>query len=143
MGPSRRPAARVIACSYSRAVNLFGGDVVNVAKIDVDKEELYDASGMHNFPPQEVDKYVKCPELMLELIEYARRGLARLSDEEIVDARAAGFVPGQTYHNPCLPALSAPSSHWISQHRIFGPSLVTFGGVLGRFRHSQLKHTYS
>ncbi len=62
--------------------------MVNVGKIDVDKEELKDdGSGVHDFLPQEVDKYLKYPELTLELVEYMRRELARLekiSDEERV-----------------------------------------------------------
>ncbi len=49
-----------------RAVNLVGGEVVNV--------------DVHDFPPQEVDKYVKYP-----VVEYVRRKLARLSDEEIMN----------------------------------------------------------
>ena len=76
------------ALAYRRAVNLVGGEVVNVAKLDLDKEELKDdGSGVHDFPPQEVDKYVRYPELMLELVEYVRRELVRLekvSDEEIM-----------------------------------------------------------
>jgi len=35
---------------------------------------------VHDFPPQEVDKYVKYP-----VVEYVRRKLARLSDEEIMN----------------------------------------------------------
>ena len=76
------------APTYRRAVNLVGGEVVNVAKIDLDKEELKDdGSGVHDFLPEEADKYVKFPELMLELVEYVRRELARLekvTDEEIM-----------------------------------------------------------
>ncbi|KAF8623160.1 hypothetical protein AX15_006479 [Amanita polypyramis BW_CC] len=76
------------ASYYRRTVNLVGGEVVNVAKIDVDKEELKDdGSGVHDFPPERVDEYVKYPELMLELVEYVRRELVRLeniSDEDIM-----------------------------------------------------------
>jgi cytochrome b pre-mRNA-processing protein 3 len=69
---------------YRRAVNLVGGEVVNVAKIDVDKEETRDdGSGVHDFPPSEVEKYVAYPELMLDIVGYVRRELARL--EQITD----------------------------------------------------------
>lgn len=73
---------------FRRAVNLVGGEVVNVAKIDINKEETRDdGSGVHDFPPSEVDKYVKYPELMLDLVSYVRRELARLekiSDHDIM-----------------------------------------------------------
>ncbi|KAF5353495.1 hypothetical protein D9756_008123 [Leucocoprinus leucothites] len=73
---------------YRRAINLVGGEVVNVAKLDVDKEEMRDdGSGVHDFPPSEVDKYVTYPELMLDLVRYVRRELARLekvSDHDIM-----------------------------------------------------------
>ena len=47
------------ALSTSLAVKL------NVTKIDLDKEELKDdGSGVHDFPPQEADKYVKYPEVL-------------------------------------------------------------------------------
>jgi cytochrome b pre-mRNA-processing protein 3 len=73
---------------YRRAVNLVGGEVVNVAKLDVDKEEtMNDGSGVHDFPPPEVDKYVAYPELMLDLVAYIRRELIRLeqvSDHDIM-----------------------------------------------------------
>ncbi|KAJ8463631.1 hypothetical protein ONZ45_g17511 [Pleurotus djamor] len=73
---------------FRRSVNLVGGDVVNVKKLDLDKEESQDdGSGVHDFAPHESDKYVKYPELMLDLVGYARRELKRLeaiSDEEIM-----------------------------------------------------------
>ncbi|KXN85188.1 CBP3-like protein [Leucoagaricus sp. SymC.cos] len=74
--------------SYRRSVNLVGGEVVNVAKIDFDKEATRDdGSGVHDFPPSEVDKYVAYPELMLDIVGYVRRELVRLeqiSDEDIM-----------------------------------------------------------
>ncbi|KAJ3564017.1 hypothetical protein NP233_g8567 [Leucocoprinus birnbaumii] len=74
---------------YRRSVNLVGGEVVNVAKIDVEKEEVRDdGSGVHDFPPSEVDKYVAYPELMLDVVGYIRRELARLekvSDGDIMN----------------------------------------------------------
>jgi len=89
--------------TYRRAVNLVGGEVVNVAKIDVDKEELKDdGSGVHDFPPQEVDKYVRYPELMSELVEYVRRELARLekiSDEEIMNGALDSIQFGSVRKN--------------------------------------------
>jgi len=74
---------------YRRAVNLVGGEVVDVSKIDIDKEELRDdGSGVHDFPPSEVDKYVTYPQLMLIIVGYIRRELVRLqniSDHDIVE----------------------------------------------------------
>ena len=54
----------------------------------IDKEEAKDdGSGVHDFPPEECDKYLAYPELMLTLVSYVRRELVRLeavSDEEII-----------------------------------------------------------
>ncbi|KAL0956231.1 hypothetical protein HGRIS_002387 [Hohenbuehelia grisea] len=73
---------------FRRSVNLVGGEVVNVAKVDFEKEEQKDdGSGVHDFAPQEADKYVAYPELMFDLVAYARRELVRLeslSDAEIM-----------------------------------------------------------
>lgn len=44
---------------YRRAINLVGGLVEDVRKIDVDKEELKDDnSGVHDFAPSESDRWV-------------------------------------------------------------------------------------
>jgi cytochrome b pre-mRNA-processing protein 3 len=76
---------------FRRSVNLVGGEVVNVAKVDFEKEEVKDdGSGVHDFPPEEVDLYLKYPELMLDLVTYVRRELVRLegiSDKEITNGR--------------------------------------------------------
>jgi len=73
---------------FRRAVNLVGGEVVNVAKIDLEKEETKDdGSGVHDFVPEEVDKYLSYPQVMLDLVGYIRRELVRLekvTDEEIL-----------------------------------------------------------
>ncbi|XP_006455853.1 hypothetical protein AGABI2DRAFT_187987 [Agaricus bisporus var. bisporus H97] len=73
---------------FRRAVNLVGGEVVNVAKIDIEKEETKDdGSGVHDFPPSEIDKYVQYPELMFDIVSYIRRELVRLekvSDHDIM-----------------------------------------------------------
>lgn len=74
--------------AFRRSVNLVGGEVVNVAKVDVEKEEVKDdGSGVHDFPPEESDRYLAYPELMLALVQHMRREVARLealSDEEIM-----------------------------------------------------------
>jgi len=45
------------AGGYRRAVNLVGGLVDDVRKLDVDKEELKDDnSGVHDFAPSESDR---------------------------------------------------------------------------------------
>lgn len=73
---------------FRRAVNLVGGEVVNVSKLDLEKEEgTDDGSGVHDFPPSEADKYVAYPQLMLDVVGYVRRELARLekvSDQDIM-----------------------------------------------------------
>ncbi|KAF8225210.1 hypothetical protein L208DRAFT_1425509 [Tricholoma matsutake] len=73
---------------FRRSVNLVGGEVVNVAKIDLEKEEATDdGSGVHDFAPEEADLYLKYPELMLDVVRYVRRELVRLerlSDEQII-----------------------------------------------------------
>ncbi|KAF8637987.1 hypothetical protein AX16_010619 [Volvariella volvacea WC 439] len=74
---------------FRRSVNLVGGQVVNVAKVDVEQEEMKDdGSGVHDFPPEESDKYLAYPELMLTLVSYIRRELVRLeklSDKDIME----------------------------------------------------------
>lgn len=73
---------------FRRAVNLVGGEVVNVSKIDMEKEETRDdGSGVHDFPLAEIDKYVQYPEVMLDVVGYVRHELARLekiSDHDIM-----------------------------------------------------------
>lgn len=77
------------ARKFRRAVNLVGGEVVDVSKIDVEKEmSTDDESGVHDFPPSEVDKYLTYPQVMLDLTTYVRRELARLdkvSDHDIME----------------------------------------------------------
>lgn len=74
---------------FRRSVNLVGGEVINVSKIDFEKEEAKDdGSGVHDFAPEEADKYLAYPEVMLDVVEYLRREIARLdkvSDESIMN----------------------------------------------------------
>ncbi|PFH48253.1 hypothetical protein AMATHDRAFT_42385 [Amanita thiersii Skay4041] len=74
---------------FRRSVNLVGGEVVNVAKLDLEKEEAKDdGSGVHDFPSEDVDKYVKYPEVMLDVVGYVRKELVRLeklSDKELMN----------------------------------------------------------
>jgi cytochrome b pre-mRNA-processing protein 3 len=76
---------------FRRSVNLVGGEVVNVAKIDLEKEEATDdGSGVHDFAPEEADLYLKYPELMLDVVRYVRRELVRLerlSNEQIIGGK--------------------------------------------------------
>ena len=76
---------------FRRSVNLVGGEVVNVAKINLDEEEARDdGSGVHDFTPEEADLYLKYPGLMLDVVSYVRKELVRLeslSDEEIMGGR--------------------------------------------------------
>jgi len=70
-------------------VNLVGGAIVNPEKIDLEKEQSTDdGSGVHDYAPEEIDKYVRYPELMLDIVTYIHREIARLekiSDEEIME----------------------------------------------------------
>lgn len=81
-------AAAEASVPFRRAVNLVGGEVVDVTKIDIEKEETRDdGSGVHDFPPVEMDKYVRYPELMFDIVSYVRRELVRLekvSDHDIM-----------------------------------------------------------
>lgn len=73
---------------FRRHLNLAGGEVVNVSKIDVEQEETKDdGSGVHDFPPENADNYLAYPDLMLDIVGYVRRELARLesvSDAEVM-----------------------------------------------------------
>ncbi|KAF9072441.1 hypothetical protein BDP27DRAFT_1217480 [Rhodocollybia butyracea] len=74
---------------FRRAVNLVGGTVIDPSKVDFEKEVATDdGSGVHDYPPEEIDKYVQYPELMLEIVTYIRREISRLekiSDAEIME----------------------------------------------------------
>ncbi|KAI0919380.1 hypothetical protein AcV7_006133 [Taiwanofungus camphoratus] len=82
---------------FRRSVNLVGGEVEKVKKIDergLEVEEARDdGSGVHDYAPDEADKYVAYPELMAALVAYARRELVRLQkipDEVIMGPTIAG-----------------------------------------------------
>ncbi|OJA17146.1 hypothetical protein AZE42_05088 [Rhizopogon vesiculosus] len=79
---------------YRRAVNLVGGLVEDVSKVDVDKEELKDDnSGVHDFAASESDRYITYPELMVTLVSYIRREslrLERINDSVIMGPRRVG-----------------------------------------------------
>lgn len=82
---------------YRRSINLTGGAVDKVEAIEKTGYEVEEArddgSGVHDYPPAEVDKYVRYPELMATLVEYVRRELVRLerlSDEEIIGRQDFG-----------------------------------------------------
>ncbi|KIJ08770.1 hypothetical protein PAXINDRAFT_88382 [Paxillus involutus ATCC 200175] len=80
--------------SFRRAVNLVGGLVENVEKIDVDVEEAKDdLSGVYDFEANESGRYVAYPELMQTLATHIRREalrLERLPDEVILGPRVVG-----------------------------------------------------
>ena len=84
---------------FRRSINLVGGEVINVSKVDFEKEETKDdGSGVHDFAPEEADKYLAYPEVMLDVVDYLRREIARLdkvSDESIIngDLMNLGFGP--------------------------------------------------
>jgi len=75
--------------SFHRSVNLVGGEVVDVSKLNLEKEEgMDDGSGVHDFSPEQADRYLSYPTIMLDVVKYVRRELVRLqavSDEDILD----------------------------------------------------------
>lgn len=82
---------------FRRSVNLVGGEVESVKKIDeegLEKAEARDdGSGVHDYAPEEADKYVRYPELMEEIVDYVRRELKRLErlkDEEVMGPMVLG-----------------------------------------------------
>ena len=82
---------------FRRTVNLVGGEVEKADRAEgagLDTEEARDdGSGLHDYPPGEMDRYVAYPELMAAVVEYVRRELARLqsmTDEEILGAGQFG-----------------------------------------------------
>jgi len=82
---------------FRRSVNLIGGEVEKVKKLDergLEVEEARDdGSGVHDYAPNEADKYVAYPELMAALVAYLRRELVRLQeipDKEIIGPGVAG-----------------------------------------------------
>ena len=82
------PSPNAKSQGFRRSVNLVGGEVVDVAKLDLEKEETTDdGSGVHDFPPEESDKYLSYPSTMLAIVQYVRRELVRLQqipDEDIL-----------------------------------------------------------
>lgn len=79
---------------FRRSVNLVGGEVESIKKLDqkgLEQEEgRDDGSGIHDYPPNEADKYVKYPELMEAVVIYVRRELKRL--EELTDREVMGSM---------------------------------------------------
>ena len=82
---------------FRRTINLVGGEVEKLEQIEKAGYEVEEArddgSGIHDFPPAEVDKYVQYPELMATLVEYIRRETVRLQsipDEEIIGKQEFG-----------------------------------------------------
>lgn len=74
---------------FRRSINLVGGSdspVKQVEKRGLENEEARDdGSGVHDFAPQEADKYVKYPEVMSLVVGYVRRELSRLDLVEDVE----------------------------------------------------------
>ncbi|KAI6018367.1 hypothetical protein EDC04DRAFT_3118582 [Pisolithus marmoratus] len=78
-----------IRSPFRRSVNLVGGAIDRVDKLDIDAEEIKDdKSGVHDFPSQESDRYISYPELMSTLVTYIRRETQRL--EKVADSSIFG-----------------------------------------------------
>lgn len=80
--------------AFRRSVNLVGGAVDRVDKLNIDAEEMKDdQSGVHDFPPHESDRYISYPEIMSALVTYVRREAQRLekvADSSILGPRTVG-----------------------------------------------------
>ncbi|EIW77645.1 hypothetical protein CONPUDRAFT_108902 [Coniophora puteana RWD-64-598 SS2] len=93
-GPARVPSAKEggSALAYRRHVNLVGGEVENVQKLEkkgIESEETRDdGSGVHDFGPEDIDRYLTYPDTMHQLVTYIRREVSRL--EKIDDAVIMG-----------------------------------------------------
>lgn len=75
--------------AFRRSVNLVGGAVDRVDKLNIDAEEMKDdQSGVHDFPPHESDRYISYPEIMSALVTYVRREAQRL--EKVADSSIFG-----------------------------------------------------
>jgi cytochrome b pre-mRNA-processing protein 3 len=87
---------------FRRSVNLVGGEVVNAAKIDLEKEEATDdGSGVHDFFPEQADLYLAYPELTLDVVRYVRKELVRLerlSDEQIIGGQLDKIMFGNVHN---------------------------------------------
>lgn len=83
---------------FRRSVNLVGGEIDKVSKLDKEgleaEEARDDGSGVHDFVPTEAGLYVEYPELMADIIAYCRRELVRLEKipDEIVMGKAGEDV---------------------------------------------------
>jgi cytochrome b pre-mRNA-processing protein 3 len=78
--------------TFRRSINLVGGSdspVKELEKRGLENEEARDdGSGVHDFAPEEADRYVKYPEVMYQVVGYVRRELSRLDrvpDEELLE----------------------------------------------------------
>lgn len=85
---------------FRRSVNPYGrDDEVKVVERGLEAEESKDdLSGVHDFTPKDVDKYVKYPELMETLVLFVRKEIARLDaipDQQLIegDLGALHFGP--------------------------------------------------
>jgi cytochrome b pre-mRNA-processing protein 3 len=103
--PKTEDSATTSPLSFRRSINLVGGLVENLAEIDkkgLEAEEARDDySGVHDYMPSEAEKYLSYPEVILDIVTYIRRELARLTrigDEEILqgDVHALKFARVKT-----------------------------------------------
>ncbi|KAF7800176.1 hypothetical protein EIP86_011423 [Pleurotus ostreatoroseus] len=84
---------------FRRSINLVGGEVESIKKLDKDgaleaEESKDDGSGVHDFAPTEAGLYVQYPELMADIVAYCRRELVRLDSipDEVVMGKAGEDV---------------------------------------------------
>ena len=82
---------------FRRSINLVGGQVESVKKVDEkgleNEERRDDGSGVSDYSPEDAEKYVQYPELMESVVAYVRRELVRLEkigDEDITGTGDVG-----------------------------------------------------
>lgn len=84
------------APKFRRSVNLVGSEVEKIEKINLEEEEARDdGSGVHDYLPEEADKYLKYPELMHDLVAYIRQEMVRLegiSDQALIEDELTGTL---------------------------------------------------
>lgn len=88
--PTSTESEAASAPSFRRAINP-GGEVEKYSKYSSDAiqrlEMRNDGSGVHDFAPEEADRYLRYPETMERLVTYVRKEvvrLSRISDDEIM-----------------------------------------------------------
>ncbi|KAI0073439.1 hypothetical protein K474DRAFT_1666625 [Panus rudis PR-1116 ss-1] len=86
--PSTTSPASTSTQYFRRSVNLSSSTPLPTSPTELEAEERKDdGSGVHDYAPSEAGKYVKYPELMVDVVRYVRREVKRLEgvrDEDVL-----------------------------------------------------------